>query len=34
MHARLEFLRGVNGGALVRITAPLALREKEEANAG
>jgi signal transduction histidine kinase len=34
MHARLELLRGANGGALVRITVPLGVREKEEANVG
>jgi two-component system sensor histidine kinase UhpB len=34
MKARLEFLRGANGGALVRIDVPLGQREREEVNAG
>ena len=33
MKARLEFLRGSNGGALVRIDVPLGQREREETHA-
>ena len=34
MKAKLEYLRGESGGALVRLTVPMTTRETEEAHAG
>ena len=34
MKAKLEYLGGASGGALVRIVVPMATREAEEVHAG